>query len=211
MNEYNTRALVLRTNANHGIRCSAADEQRLVKGLNDLLATGSMSQKEVQRLVAAFPTSFFSDNGFDTPAQYSRLLWDALETSDLKSYPQPTVPNVTNFNGPVQAQILQTGEKSKAKIIQQSQQNQLYCQMMQRKLEEVYEAIRTEIANPMERAEALAIVDKVKNVVESGEAKPSKVQKILGGLAKWTGERLNAAVDAAIEAGVNYAMRGSGG
>lgn len=181
MSEYNVRALILRTNANHGIRCSAADVQRLVSGLNGLLNAGSVSQQGVQRLVNALPAGFFSDNEFDAPAQYSRLLWDALETSDLKPQSHATVSNVTNFNGPVQAQILQTGEKSKAKIVQQTQQNQLYCQTMLQKLEEISKAAKVEITNPSEQAEALAIVDEAKEVVQSGEPKPSKVRKILGG------------------------------
>lgn len=207
MSDYNVRALVLRTNNNHGLRCSGGDEQQLVSGLNDLLEAGSVSKKGVQILVAGLSKRFFSDNGFDTPTQYSRLLWDALETSDLKPHRQATVSNVTNFNGPVQAQILQTGERSNAKIVQQTQQNQLYCQMMLQKLEEVSEALKAEIVNPKEQAKALAVVDDAREAVERN-AKPSKIRRILKGLAEWTGERLNAAIDAVIEAGVNYAIKG---
>jgi hypothetical protein len=210
MTDYNTRALVLRTNANHGIRCSAAEEGRLVSGLNDLLKNNSLSEGSLQRLVTALPSSFFTDNGFDTPAQYSRLLWDALETSEVSSTSPTTVSHVTNFYAPVQAQVLQTGANARAKVKQNSQQNQLYAQMMMRELKNISSAVKQEIAGEDDQAAASAIVEKAKMELGKEQVKPRKIQKLLSGLGKWTGERMTKAVDAAIEVGVKYGMTGSG-
>jgi hypothetical protein len=209
MTDYNTRALVLRTNANHSIRCSAAEQRRLVIGLNDLLSNDSLSKENLLRLVNALPSNFFADNGFDTPTQYSRLLWDALETSELSSPSHTVVSHVTNFNAPVQAQILQTGANAKAKVKQNSPQNQLYAQMMMRELEKISAAVKQELDGEGEQTAALAIVEMAKTELGNRQVKPGKIQKILSGLSKWSGERITNAVDVAIETGVKYGMTGS--
>jgi hypothetical protein len=211
MSQYNTRAVILRTNANHSIRCSAAEERRLVMGINELLKMNGLSEESLGEMLSVLPASFFETNGFDNPKQYARLLWEALDTAELAISPQPAVANVsnvTNFNAPVQAQVLQTGPNSTAKVVQQSQQNQLYSQAMQRELESLSDIIKVEIVDEDERTEALEIVDKAKEEASKVDAKPSKVKKILSGLGNWTGERLTKAVDAAISVGVKYGMTG---
>ena len=140
MSKFNTRAVVLRTNTNHGIRCSSAAEQKLVTGLDSLLEGSQLSEIGVERLVSDLPASFFVDNQIDSPKQYARLLWDALDTADLTLHSKQNVTNITNFNAPVQTQILQTGSNSKAKITQKDQQNQLYSEAIIPKLEAVSDA-----------------------------------------------------------------------
>jgi malate synthase len=115
-----------------------------------------------------------------------------------------------NFYAPVQAQVLQTGANARAKVKQNSQQNQLYAQMMIRELENISSAVKQEIEGEDDQAAASAIVEKAKMELGKEQVKPGKIQKLLSGLGKWTGERTTKAVDAAIEVGVKYGMTGSG-
>jgi hypothetical protein len=208
MSNFNARAVVLRTNTNHGIRCSSAAEQQLVFGLNNLLEGGQLSEMSVERLVSDLPTSFFADNQFDSPKQYARLLWGALDTADLILHSKSNVTNITNFNAPVQTQILQTGSNSKAKISQTNQQNQLYSKEIMPKLKAVADAVRVEITDENDQAKALAIVDQAKIEAENGQPKSGKMKKFLSAMGKWSGERVTKAVDAAIECAVKYGATG---
>jgi hypothetical protein len=208
MSQYNARAVILRINANHSIQCSAADERRLVTGVSGLLNKKALSEKGVQELVSVLPTAFFQANGFDNPEQYARLLWEALDTSELTMGPQAALSNVTNFYGSVQAQVLQTGPNSTTKVVQESHQNQLYSKTVHRELGNVTKAIEAEIVDDRERTKALQIVERAKREAAKPDPEPTKVKKILAGLGKWTGERLTKAVDAAIEVGVKYGLTG---
>lgn len=210
MSKFNTRAVVLRTNTNHAIRCSSAAEQKLVAGLDSLLEAGQLSMMSVEQLVSDLPTNFFLDNEIDSPKQYARLLWEALETADLTLQSKSNVTHITNFNAPVQTQILQTGPNSKAKISQKNQQNQLYSKAMIPKLEAVADAVKAEITDKDEQDKALAIVDQAKAEAENGQPTSGKMKRFLSAMGKWSGERVTKAVDTVIECAVKYGASGGG-
>ena len=209
MTKYNTMAVVVRTNTNHGIRCSAAQEKRLIQGLDRILQVGMPSEAEISRIVSSLPSSFFQSNGFDSPAQYARLLSEALDT-DVTTVTPTTVTSVTNFNAPVQAQVIQTGPASSTKVLQNSHHNQLVTQRMLPALDNVSTALQHEIQDETERAQALKIIEEARAETVKPQPNSGKIRKLLLGLGKWTGERVTAAVDAALACAIDYGIKGGG-
>lgn len=210
MTKYNTKAVVIRTNTNHGIRCSAAEEKRLIQGLDRILEASTPSEAEIGRLISSLPSSFFQDNDFDSPAQYARLLWEALESIDVNTVTPTSVTSVTNFNAPVQAQVIQTGHASTTKVLQNSHHNQLVTERMLPALDNVSTALQHEIQDETERAQALKIVEEARTEAIKPQPNSGKIRKVLLGLGKWTGERVTAAVDAAIACAIDYGIKGGG-
>ena len=208
-NSTNIKAILLRVNSEHKVRCSAAQERKLVSDLERLWSDRELSRKSVGEVVSDLPAIFFTENKLDSARQYSGLLWDALSV-DVKELQTSSSTSIVNFNGNVQTQILQTGANSKAQINQESQQNQAYSKAMGAALKEVRDVIDVEILDAEKKKDALAIVSSAEQ--ENSKANPDKgkIQKFLGSFGKWTGERFTKAVDTAIEVGVKYGF-GSGG
>lgn len=207
MSNTNIKAILLRVHSDHNIRCSATQEKKLVTDLNRLWEASDLSRGTVADLISRLPTSFLSENRLDSAAQYTDLLWDAL-SADAKDLESTHSTSITHFHAPVQTQILQTGAGSKANISQRSQQNVSYSQAMGRALKDIREAVDVEIVSEPDRTEAKALVADVEKESSKPNPDQGKIKKCLKALGKWTGERLNSAVDAAIEVGVEYALKG---
>jgi hypothetical protein len=203
----NIKAIVLRVNSDHRIRCSAAQEKKLVNEFDRLLETSELSKACVLQAVSQLPANFFVDNQLDSAAQYANLLWDALSI-DAKELQAGHSTSITHFHGSVQTQILQTGAGSVARINQRSQQNQSYTETMQRALKDIREAIDVEIISEPDRKQAQQLLSDAER--ESSKTNPdqNRIRKTLTAIGKWTGERMTKAVDAAIGVGIKYGMTG---
>jgi hypothetical protein len=207
-NQTNLKAIILRINTDHGIICSAAQEKRIVAGLNRLWASSEFTKMNVAAMISRLPTAFFKDNQIDSPQQYAGLVWDAVSVDATDLQPSRST-SIVNFNAPVKAQILQLGAHSKAIIRQKSQhKKQLYVAEIGKCLANIREAIDSDIVAEPERTEALKIISGAEQEVAKAKPDEGKIKKCLLALGKWSGGRFTKAVDTAIEVGVKYGLTG---
>lgn len=195
--ERDLMAAVARMHNDHSIVQPADGQTRLVAELDALQARGELTKAAVSAVAAKMPAQFLKQNRFDSASQYARLLWESVSTASARDKIASS-SSTTHFHAPVQAGVLQTATGSAAQWIGDQQTLAVGGQFM-RALSEAKAAAEIELSEDSNRDHALAIIEAVEVEAKKPNADKGKIMRLLGPMAKWTGERFTKAIDTAIE------------
>lgn len=206
MSHRDFKATILKLHSDHEISCPTTTENALVDSLQALQLQGKLTKDEVQNLAARMSPQFFKQNGFDSPSQYARLLWDGISVA--RSEPAVT-KSETHFHGPVtQTGIIQTGAGSTAQWVGNNQTLR-FRQEFVSAIARAKEAAAVEL-DETHRDQAEAIIEAVEIEAAQPEADTGKIKRLLKPMLKWTGERFTNAIDAAVGAIVASTLKPGG-